>query len=53
MSRKKPSSLGCVVEASLAEQSKNKIMEASQHSGAMPNGEAGRIFLESNIPTIM
>src|SRR5512134_4065955 len=53
MSGKKPSSLGGVSEAGLADQGQDKIVDVCQHSCAMTNGEAGRIFLESNIASVM
>src|SRR5512139_3781998 len=53
MSRKKASSLCSVEKTCLADQGENEIMDVSQYSCALPDGEAGRIFFESHIPSVM
>ena len=53
MGGEKASGLRRVAKTRLANQCEDEIMDVCQHSGAMTNCEASRIFLEGNIPSIM
>ena len=53
VSSKKAPSLSRVLEAGLADQGQDKVMDISQNSGALPDCEAGCIFFEGHIPSVV
>jgi hypothetical protein len=53
MSSEIASGLGCVVEASLSNESQNEIIEGRDHFSSVANGHAGGIFLQGDIAAVM
>src|SRR5512141_553377 len=53
MSGEVASGLGSVVETSLSDQSQSQVVDISQYTCAITNGETSRVFSERDITTIM
>ena len=53
MSSEPPSSLGCILEICLMDQSDHKIVNGSHHFAGIANGLASGILFESHISSVM